>query len=358
MVVFNTMEKKESNRFSFSGISTFQNCPKSFEYHYVQELPESFSSIEAHMGTTVHEVLRWAYERRAGQKPDPSPVELKSQYTALWKTILPENVKVIKRGREASDYFNLGFELTTAFFQRVFAADRSETQRLEHEFVIPLDDTVNYKGVIDRLSRQPDGTLRITDFKTGRVTHPLDTLQLPSYALYVFQEHPDVEIELCYEDLKEGRTVTVPFKRDEVESVRRKLLDNVAEIHAADQFEAKPSMLCFWCGYNHICPNAKSENAGPEPPRTVENEDGEEQFHCPKCGSLLKRRKGKFGEFLGCTGFPHCRYTMDVKEFENVDRDGSEICPECGGTLRERKGRFGTFFGCSNYPRCRYSRDK
>lgn len=32
------------------------------------------------------------------------------------------------------------------------------------------------------------------------------------------------------------------------------------------------------------------------------------------------------------------------------------VCPECGGTLREKSGQFGNFMGCSNYPRCRYTR--
>lgn len=33
---------------------------------------------------------------------------------------------------------------------------------------------------------------------------------------------------------------------------------------------------------------------------------------CPKCGKLLKKRNGKFGEFWGCTGFPNCRYTKNI----------------------------------------------
>ena len=33
---------------------------------------------------------------------------------------------------------------------------------------------------------------------------------------------------------------------------------------------------------------------------------------CPKCGSMLKRRNGRFGEFLGCTGFPDCKYTRNI----------------------------------------------
>lgn len=34
---------------------------------------------------------------------------------------------------------------------------------------------------------------------------------------------------------------------------------------------------------------------------------------CPRCGAPLKKRRGKFGEFLGCTGYPACRYTADLK---------------------------------------------
>ena len=32
---------------------------------------------------------------------------------------------------------------------------------------------------------------------------------------------------------------------------------------------------------------------------------------CPKCGSMLKLRNGKYGEFWGCTGYPDCKYTKN-----------------------------------------------
>lgn len=36
---------------------------------------------------------------------------------------------------------------------------------------------------------------------------------------------------------------------------------------------------------------------------------------CPKCGSgYLMIRKGKYGKFLGCTGYPKCKYTKDISE--------------------------------------------
>ena len=33
---------------------------------------------------------------------------------------------------------------------------------------------------------------------------------------------------------------------------------------------------------------------------------------CPRCGSVLRKRSGRYGDFIGCTGFPECRYTEDV----------------------------------------------
>lgn len=33
---------------------------------------------------------------------------------------------------------------------------------------------------------------------------------------------------------------------------------------------------------------------------------------CPKCGQVMKKRNGKFGEFWGCAGYPDCRYTQNI----------------------------------------------
>lgn len=39
-----------------------------------------------------------------------------------------------------------------------------------------------------------------------------------------------------------------------------------------------------------------------------------------------------------------------------VPQDRSDLCPECHRPLRKRKGRHGRFLGCSGYPACRYTR--
>ena len=34
---------------------------------------------------------------------------------------------------------------------------------------------------------------------------------------------------------------------------------------------------------------------------------------CKKCGRTMVRRKGKYGEFWGCSGYPECTYTKNVR---------------------------------------------
>ena len=75
---------------------------------------------------------------------------------------------------------------------------------------------------------------------------------------------------------------------------------------------------------------------------------------CPKCGSDLVVRKGKFGEFTACSNYPDCTYVKSDKKEEQESKETGETCPECGSSLVIRKGRYGEFTACSNYPTCKY----
>ncbi len=85
---------------------------------------------------------------------------------------------------------------------------------------------------------------------------------------------------------------------------------------------------------------------------------------CPQCGKhKLAIRFGKAGEFLGCTGFPECTFTsnfardehgkIELKEHE-APKLLDKQCPTCGKQLRQLKGKYGDFVACSGYPDCKY----
>ena len=366
----------EVKGFSFSSLSTFKSCPKAFEFRYIKKIPEAFNSIEAHMGSSVHEALEWAYKQK-GEDHDPTLDQVLEQYGQYWQAGDFETIKIVKEDKKREDYYNIGRECLIYYINEVFPWDRSTTLFLEQRFQIPMGDDIVYRGIIDRIAKEEDGTIRVTDYKTGKVGHPLDTLQLPSYALYIFQHNIDQEIELCYEDLRQRKSVTVRYNRKEVRKIKEALQAEIETIRNAppDSFVAKPSVLCLWCGFNQICDNPDARVKRRQNGHSRENANqtgvtsGDLQGGCPQCGGDLRERKGKFGNFLGCTNYPECRYTRDVgaNPGNNSGRsddpvldaatEGKDICPECGSILKQRKGKFGAFMGCSSFPQCRFTRE-
>ena len=151
--------------------------------------------------------------------------------------------------------------------------------------------------------------LRITDFKSGkRVNDPTDDRQLCSYALWFFEEFEENEIEIAFEALRHKKTMHGTIKRTQVPIIKKRLLADINSVMAATEFEAKPSILCDWCGYNPICKEARG--ASRYSYKDTEDYSGDSD-KCPRCGSDLEERDGRYGTFIGCTEFPDCRYTRD-----------------------------------------------
>ncbi len=82
---------------------------------------------------------------------------------------------------------------------------------------------------------------------------------------------------------------------------------------------------------------------------------------CPQCGEELLRRKGRYGEFIACSGFPKCKYTGNVEGDDKEGKPKANLavlegvkCPECESDIVERKSRRGKFYGCSAYPKCKF----
>ena len=68
---------------------------------------------------------------------------------------------------------------------------------------------------------------------------------------------------------------------------------------------------------------------------------------CEICGKPMVIKRGRYGEFIACSGYPECKNTKPVVKKIDVK------CPLCGKDIVQRKSRKGkTFYGCSGYPEC------
>src|SRR5688572_956576 len=83
----------------------------------------------------------------------------------------------------------------------------------------------------------------------------------------------------------------------------------------------------------------------------------EEPEACDLCGKPMQLKRGRFGQFLGCTGYPECRNIRKISKGGAVAPAPvplDEKCPVDDAQLVRRFGRFGEFISCSNYPKCKY----
>lgn len=95
-----------------------------------------------------------------------------------------------------------------------------------------------------------------------------------------------------------------------------------------------------------------------------------ETLSCPECGSEMLLKRGRFGPFYSCTGFPRCRFVSNLRG--DAKKAAEEmmpaparpkpiptdiVCTECGGTMLVRQGRTGQFLGCGGYPKCKATQE-
>ena len=80
-----------------------------------------------------------------------------------------------------------------------------------------------------------------------------------------------------------------------------------------------------------------------------------QEEYCENCGRVMVLKRGRFGQFMACTGYPDCKTTRRLDQGKKVpDIPLDEICPKCGRNMMIRHGRYGEFTTCSGYPECKY----
>ena len=83
------------------------------------------------------------------------------------------------------------------------------------------------------------------------------------------------------------------------------------------------------------------ENATPQDEPTVESDE-----ICEKCGKPMLIKRGRYGKFLACSGYPECKNAKPFVEYLE------QKCPKCGGRLTRRNFGQRIFYGCENFPTC------
>jgi DNA topoisomerase-1 len=109
----------------------------------------------------------------------------------------------------------------------------------------------------------------------------------------------------------------------------------------------------------NVGPDGQPQAREDKPTVTIEGVDPDEKRECDKCGKPMVVRASRRGAFWGCTGFPKCKNLIPIEgaKIEGLPANTPELtdhkCPNCERVLALRKGRFGPFLGCTGYPECK-----
>ncbi|MEP6920420.1 MAG: type I DNA topoisomerase [bacterium] len=116
-------------------------------------------------------------------------------------------------------------------------------------------------------------------------------------------------------------------------------------------------LKCLNCGASRDAEPKTASNGANGTASATGTEAAAEPEVCELCDKPMQLKRGRFGPFLGCTGYPEC------KNIRKISKGGAvapapvpldEKCPMDDAQLVRRFGRFGEFISCSNYPKCKY----
>ncbi len=222
----------------------------------------------------------------------------------------------------------------------------------------PTISTVMARGYIEK----EEGTLKPTD--TAYVVTDVLVKHFPNIVDIGFTAKMEDDLDRIAEGKEDGEK----FLENFYDPFHDNIMEKMETIKEEDVVNEKTDEVCDDCGKPMViklgrfgkflscsdypeCKNAKPLG---------ETEEEEKEFEelekklggkkCPKCGEPMEVKRGRYGEFLGCSGYPKCKQMQSIVKFTGVK------CPKCkGGQLIERHTRKGgkVFYGCNKYPKCK-----
>ncbi len=245
--------------YSHSKISTFEQCPLKFKFRYIDKIKPDFEqSIEAFLGTKVHDTLEWIYNHP--QKENLKLDTIIQYYIEQWQnTFIPE-CKITKQELTAEDYFNKGVRFLINYYQKHFPF-RDNTIATEKKISLKINPYQPHQiiGYIDRLVHHKETNIfEVHDYKTGAIKSQEDLdkdRQLALYALAIREEFQEVnDVKLIWHFLDYNQELTSERTIEQLENLRNEISEKIKKIELAKEYPPIESALCNWCEYQSQCP--------------------------------------------------------------------------------------------------------
>ena len=248
--------------FSNSKLNTYLQCPRKFKLQYIDRIPipKGAQTVEALMGSCVHNALRELYQQIMDGKLI-TKTEILVFFSNQWNNSILEEIVIPKKGLTLEHFRNNGLEMLSNYYNHYVPFKQSQTIALEKRVQFPLDE-YEMMGYIDRLSLRDSHIFEIHDYKTSSSFPTLEDVkndtQLTLYQIGLSSLYPSVEkVELIWHFLKFNQEITLIRSIEEIEKTKQNTISDIRKINHDPYYSPIESPLCDWCLYHEYCP-AKS----------------------------------------------------------------------------------------------------
>lgn len=255
--------------YSISRIGTFESCPLQYKYAYIDRLPSEVETIEAFMGSMVHQALKEFYDLVKNRVIKP-PDWLLAKYEELWQKNFSGAIRIVKKDLLAEDYFRKGSTCLSDYYLEYHPFDRAKVVKTEESisFTLRLNDAeYSFRGILDRLDwNDKERIFEIHDYKTSGSLMTQEEAdadrQLPLYQIALQTRWPEAErAKLVWHFLLFNKEIESSRTKEQLDGLRQDIVARIREIEACMDYPPNRSALCEWCAYQDICPEWKHPKA-------------------------------------------------------------------------------------------------
>jgi len=253
--------KKESLALNSGGIALsvskaklFDECKARYRFSYIEKLPKKEWDFHF-FGKLLHDTLETLHK---GLVIDPDQ-NISTLMTDCFKLSLEKfGPKLTRENKiEAQNILKNYLEMLVS---KQSIKKLPQIIALEKEFLVDIGHSVLLNGFIDRVEKDYDGIVHVSDYKTTKDKRYLkDFFQLLTYAFVMMLEDTSIQrVRASYILLRHNfKFMTKEYNRADVFEIQQKYLIYAEKIAEEKLWAPSPSRLCKYCDYVDNCKDGR-----------------------------------------------------------------------------------------------------